>query len=468
MEATIDNHDCHWRVKAEELSRRIEQLERMIFGKRSEKMPSVKASVKEQVNPEEIQETRAKRRALRSSIPEVRYEHAVADYERLCPKCGSRDLKKLGEGKVSTLIEYVPAYLERQVHIQETLACCCGEYVVSAEGPMRPTEGGHYGAGLMAHVVTAKCVDSVPLYRMEKQFKRAGLSLPRSTLCNLFHQTALALKPIYNHMLAIMPGYSLVLADETPLPVQEESKTHKGFMWSFINDDYILYRYSRTRSSMTPSLVLQGSQGTLLADGFSGYNQVCMPNGRLRAGCWAHARRKFFEAKDTAPEAQQMLEHIKSLYQIEYDVANLDIIGSSQHLAIRKERAGPLLLEIRQYLEEQAGIHPPKSPMGKAIGYTINNWLELTRFIEDQKLPLDNNASERALRIIALGRKNYLFAGNDEAAENLAGLYSLVATCELHGINPHEYLADVLIKVHTKPQSQVHELLPHRWKIETS
>src|SRR5271170_744138 len=464
MEENIDNHDCPWRTKAEELTRRIEQLERMLFGKRSEKMPSVKSALRVPVAPEVIKEVRATRRAERNQVPEVRVLHHVQESKKHCPKCGSHDLKKVGEGKVSTLIEYVPARLERQVHVQETLACSCGEYMITADGPIRPVEGGHYGPALMAHVVTSKCVDSIPLYRMEKQFKRAGLALSRSSLCNLFHQTALALKPIYDYMLAMMPSYSLVLADETPLPVQAETKTHKGYMWSFINDDYILYRYSRTRSSLTPSLVLQGSKGTLLADGYSGYNQACVPEGRLRAGCWAHARRKFFEAKVDTPEAQLVLDHIKALYHVEYDVANLDVIGSSQHLLIRQKRAGPILLELKQYLRDQEGIHPPKSPMGKAIGYVLKNWDELNRFVHDPQLPLDNNASERALRIIALGRKNYLFAGSDDAAENLAGLYSLVASCELHGINPEHYLADVLIRVHTHPQAQLDELLPHTWK----
>src|SRR5262249_31943258 len=152
------------------------------------------------------------------------------------------ELKKVGQGRLSVIYEYVPASIERQVHIQETLACSCGEYVVTAQGPIRPTEGGSYGPSFIAHVVTAKCCDSIPLYRMEKQFKRLGLPVSRSTLCNLFHQAADALKPIYERMLAMMPSYSLVLGDETPLPVQAENKTHKGFMWSFINDDYILYR----------------------------------------------------------------------------------------------------------------------------------------------------------------------------------------------------------------------------------
>jgi len=464
MELTIDNHDCPWRQKAEELTRRIEQLERILYGKRSEKMPKVLPKPSTSTESELLQETRKERRAQRQSLPERIIEHQVKEADRHCQKCGSTDLKKVGEGRKSVIYEHIPARIERQIHVQETLACPCGEYVVTADGPIRPTEGGSYGPSFIAHVVIAKCCDSIPLYRMEKQFKRSGLPISRSTLCNLFHQAADALKPIYERMLTNMPSYSLVLADETPLPIQAENKTHKGYMWSFINDDYILYRYSRTRSGLTPSQVLKDSKGVLLADAFSGYNRICTPDGRIRAGCWAHARRKFFEAKDSAPEAQPVLDYIKALYQIEYDVANLDALGSAQHLEIRKDRAGPILLELNRYLREQEDTHPPKSPMGKAICYVLNNWDELNQFVNEPQLPLDNNASERALRIIALGRKNYLFAGSDQAAENLAGLYSLVASCELHSIKPEHYLADVLIRVHTHPQSQLDDLLPYRWK----
>lgn len=150
--------------------------------------------------------------------------------------------------------------------------------------------------------------------------------------------------------------------------------------------------------------------------------------------------------------------------QIEYDAANMGILHSNQHGELRRDRASIILSELHKYLHEQSGLHPPKSPMGKAINYVVNNWQELSQFVGDPQLPLDNNASERALRIIALGRKNYLFAGSDDAATNLAGLYSLVASCELNGINPERYLADVLIRVHTHPQQLIEELLPHRWK----
>ena len=466
MEATINTcPNCAiLTARISQLEAELEGLKRMIFGKRSEKLPSVNKELKSKADPESAQRNRKKRRAARNELPETRHEHKVEDSARSCPKCGSCELKKVGEGKVSTIIELIPARLERQVHVQETLACPCGDYMVTAKGPIRPVEGGHYGAAFMANIVVGKCIDSMPLYRMEKQLKRAGLSISRSSLCNLFHQTAEALSPIYQRMLDLMPGYDLILADETPLPILAENKTHKGYVWAFLNDDYIMYRYSRTRHGDTASEVLKNSTGTLLADGFSGYNDSCSPEGRMRAGCWAHARRKFFEAKSTADEAELVLNKIKAIYRVEYAAADQNMQGCEKHLLLRKQRAGPIIKELEKYLEEQKDLHPPKSPMGKAITYAQNNWQELTRFLSDAKIPLDNNASERALRIIALGRKNYLFAGNDEAAQNLAGLYSLVASCELHNINPETYLKDVLIRVHTHPQNELDDLLPHRWK----
>lgn len=464
MEVLDTHHQCAWRDKVGELSKRIEQLERMLFGKRSEKMPPVSKELKRPADHESLQNTRKERRAARNELPETRYEHYVQDDARSCPKCGLSDLKKVGEGKVSTLIELIPARLERQVHVQETLACSCGGYVVTAKGPSRPVEGGHYGPRLMASIVVGKCVDSMPLYRMEKQLKRIGLRISRSSLCNLFHQTADALAPIYHRMLDLMPDYALVMADETPLPVQAENKVHKSYIWTFLNSDFILYRYSRTRSGFTPSAVLKNSEGTLVADGFSGYNAICTPEGRVRAGCLAHARRKFFEAKGSAEEAHQVLEKITLLYRIESEAAEKNIIGTDEHLVLRKQRAGPIINDLEKYLAEQKSLHLPKSVMGRAISYAQNNWEELTRFLSDARIPLDNNASERALRIIALGRKNYLFAGNDESAENLAGLYSLVASCELHNINPESYLKDILIRVLTHPHKELDDLLPHRWK----
>jgi len=471
MQAITENHECQYRsdaLKYRELSARLSEenamLKQRLFGKKSEKMPSVRNGTRSSSDTELTKSNRKERRSQRDNLPTSRHEHKVADEAKCCPKCGSEELKKVGEGKISTTVEYIPARLERQIHVQETLACPCGDYVVTAKGPTRPVEGGQYGPGFMANIVVSKCVDSLPLYRMEKQLSRAGLKVSRSTLCNLFHQTANVVKPIYERMLKSLPGYHMVLADETPLPIMASKKAHKGYVWAFCNNDYILYRYSRTRSGDTPDEVLNNSKGILLADAFGGYNKACSTKGRKRAGCWAHARRKFFEAKATAPESLKVLELISSLYQVEYEAKEKEVFTGAEHLELRKSKSASIIDKIKKYLVEQQSLHPPKSPFGKAIGYIFNNWQELSCFLIDAKIPLDNNASERALRIIAIGRKNYLFAGNDDAAENLAGLYSLMASCELNDINPEQYLADVLVRVHTHPQQEIDELLPHKWK----
>jgi transposase len=396
------------------LEQEIVALKKLIFGKRSEKMPSPKDIFRREKETNQDREsalqTRQDRRAARANLTERTIVHEVSAEKRQCPHCLRTELKKVGEGKRSVIFELVPAQVERQIHIQETLACPCGDYIVTADGPAKPVEGGQYGPKIMAHVVTAKCCDSIPLYRMEKQFKRQGIELSRSTFCNLFHQSAQALKPIWERMLETVPQYDLVLADETPLPVE----------------------------------VLGLSSGTLLVDGYSGYNKVCTPDARERAGCWAHVRRKFFESQATAPEqAKYAMEQILSIYRIEYEAASQNVKEGPPHLLLRQTKSLPLV---------------------KAFTYSLNNWEALNVFLGNARVPIDNNASERALRIVALGRKNYLFAGNHEAARNLAGLYSLIATCELNEVNPEKYLADTLIRVQSHPQKLVDQLLPHAWK----
>jgi transposase len=197
----------------------------------------------------------------------------------------------------------------------------------------------------------------------------------------------------------------------------------------------------------------------------SGYNQVCTPENRKRLGCLAHLRRYFFKALPTAPdEAQHAMDQILELYRVEYDAADQDVLGTATHLAIRRTRSQTILNELSEWLAAQKPLHVPKSPFGRAITYGQNNWAELSRFTEDPRLALDNNVSERALRIIALGRKNYLFAGHDVGAENLCVLQTLVATCQANDVNPQDYLADVLIRVNTHPFHRLDELLPDQWQ----
>lgn len=466
------------KIKLAERDQRIAELEalvakltRKIFGKSSEKMLRPLQEIKKQdgvkADPVKTQKKRKVRDELRKQkAKNVEIKHELSEAERVCPTCHEQSLKFAGQKK-TFLIEFVPAHFECQTHLQDTWACPCCDYIVTAPGAQRPTEGGQYGAGFMSHVVVSKCADNIPLNRMEKQFARIGIPMARSTLCKLFHQAANILEPIYRAMEGLTKSSPLVLADETPIPVLDDklNKTKKGYVWTFLTEFVAYYRYSATRSGQTPVEVLGSSAGTLLVDGYTGYNHVTTPEGRTRAGCWAHARRYFFDALKTAPiEANHMLAEILELYRIEYEAVQRDIAGEIAHTLLRKNKSAPILDRIKQWLIEVRPCHLPKSPLGEAITYALNQWEPLNHYLTDAQIPIDNNLSERQLRVIATGRKNWMFAGHDDAAQNLAILQSLTTTCTMHGVNPEAYLTDVLIRVQTHPNKNIEDLLPHRWK----
>ena len=281
-------------------------------------------------------------------------------------------------------------------------------------------------------------------------------------MTDLFHRAGDLLRPLSDRLLALIASSDVVQADETSMKVQADEKCRLGFVWTFLTDKLIAYRFAPSRSGETPREILGGTKGALVVDAYSGYNDVASVEGRSRVGCHAHVRRYFYEALPTAPEARQALEFILELYRVEHEAKEKDIVRTEAHLKLRRERCRPIRAQFRQWLEEQKDNHPPKSPMAIAIRYTLNNWEVLGRFVENERLPLDNNASESALRRVALGR-NFLFAGNDEAGRNIAGLYSLVATCEANGVNPVAFIADVLMRVQTQPMSRLDELLPPNW-----
>ena len=475
-----EEHDCAWRDEAERLAAELAQvqdrqqqlegqlaaLQRHIFGQRSEKMPPIAEQLRQEkpADPALTQAMRRAQREAKAALPEREIQHRVSDERRKCPKCGSTELRSVGEGKRTYLYEYVPARFERQVHVQETLACRCGEGMVVADGPRRVADKCQYGPGLLAHVVTAKCADSIPLYRQAKALARAGVPINRTTLGDLFHTAADVLAPLAARILERVRESRLVRADETPIRVLDEGKTRRGYIWTFRTEQLIAYEYSASRSGETPARVLEGTRGYLLVDAYSGYNAVTLPEGRIRVGCWAHVRRKFFDALGTAPEAKGMLNLILDLYRVEHAARDAGVLGQPEHLRLRAEQSAASLGRIRDWLATQGPLHPPKSPLGEAIRYAQGQWEALGRFVSDVTLPLDNNASENALRAVALGRKNFLFVGHDDAGSSLAGLYSLVATCHANGVNPEAYLADVLLHVQTQPAALIDELLPDRWK----
>jgi transposase len=305
----------------------------------------------------------------------------------------------------------------------------------------------------------------MPLYRQAKQLYRAGVPVARSTLTDLFHRAAGLLRPLVTRAEQLVAQSELVQADETTFRIIEPIKCRKGYIWTFIGAGLIVYRFAPSRSGETPQRVLGGSSGKLLVDGYTGYNEVCEVDGRLRVGCLAHCRRKFFEAHSTAPdEARHALDTILELYANEHEAEDLNIVGTAEHLQLRQSKSTPVMDGFHDWLLEQKPLHVPKSPMAKAVGYALNQWDHLTMFLDDAALPLDNNEAERRLRLVALGRKNYLFAADDDGAENLATLMSLVVTCEAHDINPEEYLADVLLRIQVHPNSRIDELLPPMWQ----
>jgi transposase len=470
------DHECSLLGFVTELADRLAKLEhenaqlkKSLFGARSErsKLPRVKTS--EPPTPEQAKETRRARAEAKAQTPTVRLEHKVPEALRHCTACGRTELTPMGPGKRTFVWEFVPAKFVRLEHVQEVLRCRCGGCVVTAPGAPKVVEKGKYGASFLAHIAVAKCADHLPIYRLEKELARKGVPVARSTMNELLHRSSALLAPVWTHLLDVIRARDIVLADETRLRILKDAsgKPKTGFVWTFGAADAeggfdVAYHFADSRSGATPKGLLEGTKGVLLVDGYSGYNDIEKVSSRRRAACLAHVRRYFFESLKTAPVAQEALDLITELYRVEHD-AKEQRLSESAHLELRKLRAGPIRGRFKAWLDAQRSRHPPKSPLGVAIRYTLGQWGELGVFLEDARVPLDNNASERSLRRIALGRKNYLFVGDVASGKSLAGLYSLVATCESRGINPFDYLADVLARVQDHPANAINDLLPAAW-----
>ncbi len=444
----------------------LEKLQKRLFSKSSEKMPppeqALKKREKHKADPELTKKRRADNRKKRlEKVVEQASFHPVPDDERQCPKCGSDELQAVGKGRTTTLWEYIPGTFVRHAYLQESLRCRCGG-IVCATLPQKPFEGGHYGPRFIAHLLVSKCMDALPLYRMEKRFERLGIKISRKTMCDQFHRAAEMLKPLSDRLLEQVRHSEVVMADETTIKIKQTNK--RGYLWTFISEKLISYRFTSSKSGDLPKSLLEGTEGVLLADASASYNKVKTVSSRIRAGCLAHARRRFFDAKDEGPEAKEALELILDVYAVEREAKKQEIFGTEAHLSLRQDKSAKAMEKLHAWLAKQKGLHPPKSGLGQAISYSLKNWPALTVFLENAKVPVDNNQSENALRVAALGRKNFLFVGHEKAGENLAGLYSLMSTCQSHGVNPEVYLADVLLRVHTHPNRRLDELLPQNWQ----
>jgi transposase len=451
--------------RQEALEQELSRLRKDKFGKKSEKRPKVQPVSQDVArerprNPEVAAEKRRETAERKEAFESELVSHAVPDEDRRCPEC-HQEGTPIGY-KESIEFEYVTGHFRRRVHRRETVKCACGKHLATAEAPARVGEKTQFGPGLHAHVCVAKCADSIPLYRLEKQYERAGIPISRSALVTAFQRSGELLRPIADLILKQIAQQFIIGADETTHRLQKDGR--KVWVWAFVSDTLVGYKFSTSRSGDTPVQVLGGTSGVLVVDGYSGYNAVSVPESRKRAGCLAHARRKLYELKDDHPQVQTALDLFRDVYIVEHDARSKGIVRTEAHTAMRKSRSAPAMAKLLEWLKQQAAESPPKSALSAAINYSLNNWTELTQFLEDSGIPPDNNWSERALRVVALGRKNFMFFGHEEAGENAAAIYSVVRSCEINGVDPIAYLTDVLMRVQTHPGSRLEELLPDRWQ----
>jgi transposase len=484
----------------------IRQLQRMQFGRRSEKLDPDQFNLaledleqaiaageaeQEKADPALRNARSEKRRAGRGPLPEhlPRVEIVIAPEDTACPCCGGA-MHVIGEDR-SQRLDVIPAQYQVIVTRRPKYACrACQEAVVQAPAPARLIEGGLPTERLVAHVVVAKYADHCPLYRQAQILARQGIAIDRATLafwaggaCPRAAQSAdpwaaAEVKPVWQLMREELLRSAKLFVDETTAPVLDpgRGRTKKGYFWVLARDDRpwrggappaVVYSYAPGRSGDHAAALLQGYTGVLQTDGYAAYLSLADPK---RAGgpatlafCWAHWRRQWFDLAKSppAPIATEALKRIAELYEIEAEIRGK---SADERRAMRRQKTKPLAEALKTWLEKTLAQVAGGSSIAQAIRYALNRWDGLVRFLDDGGIEIDSNTVERAMRPIALNRKNALFAGSDQGAENWAMLASLIETCKLHGVNPQAYLTDVLTKlVNNWPHRRLADLTPWGW-----
>jgi transposase len=475
----------------EKLQHQLEQLLRARYGRKSEKLDPAQlllfaqeflaesaaltpSTTSPAESPEAATEVTAPgknghgRKPLPASLPRRRVVHDLSPEQLPCPDCGTERVK-IGE-EVSEQLEYVPASLIVLQHVRPRYACKpCAAHVAIADRLPEPIEKGLPGPGLMAQVIVSKYVDHLPLHRQEGIFRRHGVELARQTTCDWMRVAAELLEPIAVEMLRRIRLSAVIQTDDTPVRVldPERGGSRQGRLWIYVGDRehrYIAFDYTRDHKSEGPERVLKDFRGYLQADACSVYDGLHASGTIVEVGCWMHARRKFYEARTSDVErAHRVLAWINRLYDVERE-AKEEELDDARRQALRKERSGPVLEEIGKWLESEHSRVLPKSPIGEAIGYARNQWSALRRYVEVDFLEIDNGASERGLRPVAVGRNNWLFLGSDRGGRTAAILMGLCASCKRSGVEPWAYLRDVLERISTHPARGIEDLLPDRWQ----
>ncbi|THK35658.1 IS66 family transposase [Ensifer sp. MPMI2T] len=457
---------------SEKIDRAIEQLELAL-----EDIEAAEAEAMTPASPSTGGAAKAKpsRQPLPEHLPRYDVTHQATCS---CPVCGSSDFIREGE-TISEVLDYVPASFRVVRHIQPRFTCKGCDTQVRAEMPSLPIERGKPGPGLVAHVLIAKYCDHLPLYRQSEIYEREGVDLSRSTMADWIGKASTLLEPLLVKLQEhVFAGHRLH-GDDTPVPVLEpgKGKTRTGRLWAYVRDGRpygdktppaVCYFFSPDRKGRHPKQHLATFCGVLHADGYAGFRDLYelrnpgSPPTILEASCWAHARRKFFDltASNKAPIAEEALRRIGELSDIEKAIR-----GEPPDLrkTARQENSKPRIEALRLWLDDNLKRLPHKSGTAEAIRYALFRWASLCRFLEDGTIEIDNNAAERAIRPIALGRKNWLFAGSDKGGERAAAILSLIETAKLNGLNPEAYLRNVLTRIADHPINRIDELLP--WSI---
>jgi transposase len=472
-------------AEIEHLKLLIAKLRRMQFGRSSEKLDRQIEQL--ELRLEELQTSQAEKPAanlaarpalpnqsvpapVRRSLPEhlPRETRKYLPQQKACPDCGGA-LQPLGED-VSEILEYVQVRFKVIQQVRPKLACAGCDRIVQAAAPSRPIERGMAGPGLLAHVLVSKYSDHLPLYRQSEIYAREGVELDRSTLADWVGGTSRLLAPLVEALRRhVMAGYK-IHGDDTPVPVLEpgRGKTKTGRLWTYVRDDRpagdktppaVWYCYTPDRKGEHPQAHLRDFTGTLQADAYAGYERVYESGRILEAGCWAHVRRKFYDllVAHNSPVAAEAVKRIAGLYAIEKEIRGRP---AEERREIRNTRSRPLLESLKQWFEETLGKLSRKSDTALAVRYALGRWEALMRYCDDGRLEIDNNAAERSLRAVVLGRKNYLFNGSDAGGERAAAIYSLISSAKLNDLNPEAYLRNVLERIADHPINRIEGLLP--------
>jgi len=411
------------------------------------------------------------RQRLPRHLKRERIVHDLTDADKHCAGC-DQVLRHIGE-EVSERYEYIPAQMLVIEDACQKYACACT--IRTANKPAQPIEKSTASASVLAQVIVAKVADHLPVHRQVKMFRRFGVELADQTLCGWLRQSAGLLEPLYQRMKAFVLSSKVVGTDDTPVKVLDRTLPHtrKGRFWPYVGDrehTSVVYDYTPTRERAGPEQFLGTYKGYLQVDAYPAYDKFFLEpeRGLVEVGCWAHARRHAYQARDTDPARMgAVLAYIGQLYAVEKRARNCGITGEDLRL-LREEVSRPITNQLHAYLLTIDVQLLPKSEAGQAVAYILKNWLALTRYLEDGDLPIDNNRTERSLRGLAVGRNNWTFLGSDRGGKTMAVLRSFVCSCELNNVDPFVWFRDVLARIPSHSIQKLEELLPHAWAVKAN